>query len=167
MRTLGLLLTATVLGAGCATRLPATAPSAPPDPLCEWDRVMSVPAGSDVQVMAGASAPSTRGSLVSADETRVTLTANGMANAIPRRSVTRVVAIPGKPYARFARLGALYGAIFGAGLLVEAGGAHPVGAALFGGAWAAIGATGGAVAAWKVPDRAVVYDEQSCNSVHP
>ena len=127
---------------------------------------MSIPVGSDVELMTDGSTAGTRGALVSADETRIVLVVNGMANEMPRRSVTRVVASSGKPYARFVRLGALAGAVLGAGLLVEAGGAPPVGAALFSAAWATTGATIGAVAAWGAPNRKVVYDRQSCTGVY-
>ena len=128
---------------------------------------MSIPLGSDVELMTDCSTPGTRGGFVSADETRIVLAVNGMADETPRRSVTRVVTGSGKPYARFSRLGALSGTVLGAGLLVEAGGAPPVGALLFSAAWAATGATTGAVAAWRAPNGNVVYDAQSCTGVYP
>ena len=166
MKAIGILLAAAALAAGCATKQPVGSPSNIPEARCRWKRVMTIPIRSSVEVMTDPSTPRTRGGFVSASETRITLEVNGMADEIPRRSVTRVATSSGKPYARFVRLGALYGALFGAGLLVEAGGAPPVGAALFSAAWAATGATGGAVAAWKVPDRTVVYDAQSCTGVY-
>ena len=167
MKAIGILLAAAALAAGCATKQPAGAPSNIPEARCRWKRVMTIPIGSNVEVLTDPSTPSARGGFVSASETRITLEVNGMANEIPRRSVTRVVTSSKKPYARFVRLGALYGAVFGAGLLVEAGGAPPpVGALLFSAAWAATGAAGGAVAAWKAPDRTVVYDAQSCTGVY-
>lgn len=162
MRAIGILLAAAALTATCATKQPVGSPSNIPAGPCRWKRVTSIPIGSNVEVMTDSSTPRTRGGFVSASETRITLEVNGMANEISRRRVTRVVTSSRKPYARFVRLGALYGAIFGAGLLVEASGAAPVGAAVFSAAWAAMGATGGAVAAWTVPDRTVVYDAQSC-----
>lgn len=166
MRDIGIFVAGAALAAGCTARQPVGAPSNTLPRSCGWEPVMSIPIGSKVEVITGAPTPGARGGFVSASETRITLEVNGMADEIPRRSVRRVVTSSGKPYARSVRLGALYGALFGAGLLVEAGGAPPVGAALFSAAWAATGATGGAVAAWKVPNRTVVYDAQSCTGVY-
>ena len=166
MRAIGIPLAAVALAAACAMKQPVGPPSSILEEPCRWKRVMSIPVGSNVEVLTGSSAARTRGGFVSASETRITLEVNGMADEIPRRSVTRVVTSAGKPYARFVRLGALYGALFGAGLLVEAGGAPPVGAALFSAAWATTGATIGAVAAWGAPNRKVVYDRQSCTGVY-
>ena len=42
-----------------------------------------------------------------------------------------------------------------------------IGMLLAAAAWAATGAAGGALAAWKVPDRKVVYDKQSCTGDYP
>lgn len=167
MRTLGVLLTTTALLAGCATKRPVRFPSNFPERPCKWERVLSIPVGSDVRVMTDCSTPGTRGGFVSADETRIVLAVNGLANEIPRRSVTRVVTSSSKPYAKFVRLGALSGGVLGTGLLVEAGGAPPVGAMLFSAAWATKGAAVGTVAAWRAPNRKVVYDAQSCNAVYP
>lgn len=166
MRRIGILLCAAALAAGCATKRPAF-PSNTPRGLCSWERVVSIPAGTSVEVMTGPSTPGTRGGFVSANETRITLEVNGMADETLRRSVMRVARNSSKPYVRFVRFGALYGAMFGSGLLIEAGGAPPGGAALFAAAWAAIGLTGGAVAAWKVADRKVVYDVQSWTGGYP
>ncbi len=167
MKSIGILMAGAALAAGCATRQPVGAPSNVPERRCGWERVMSIPIGSNLEVITGSSTPRILGGFVSASETRMTLDVDGMAHDIPRRSVTRVVMSAGKPYARFVRLGALYGALFGAGLVVEAGGAPLGGAALFSAAWAAQGAAVGAVAAWKSPDKNVAYDAQSCPGGYP
>ena len=152
---LALLPVALCVLMGCATKESFTQSADLLDPVDRWERVHTIAPGMKTQVYPRGSSTAESGSFIDADDSGITLKANGAIRVTPRQSVARVTTKRDKPFKRFANRGALFGVAYGALVGLRYGGA---GVPLFAGGAALFGALVGAGAAAMSSDEEVVYE---------